>query len=294
MTFEQLNYFIAVVESDTFFDAAYKMNISQSSLSKHIMKLEKELDLKLFDRSSRSATLTQAGEFFYNEAKQLVKHYQNTLKNVENFKTTHENKLHIAVLPIQTQYNLNELFNNFKIQNPNIDLQITEVEDDKLIEGIEKNKYDLIIARAAMFDKANFTTYLLTQDELVVTLSSNHRFSQYNKLTFYDIADEDFILMNPYTSIYQLCINELKNHNINANIIKTARTESILGSVSINEGISLLPKSNFEVFHKKNINTISLDPSIKLSVVLAKHKSTKYNFSIKKFIDFVEDFKSEL
>ena len=50
MTFEQLNYFIAVVESDTFFDAAYKMNISQSSLSKHIMKLEKELDLKLFDR----------------------------------------------------------------------------------------------------------------------------------------------------------------------------------------------------------------------------------------------------
>jgi len=222
MTFEQLNYFIAVVESDTFFDAAYKMNISQSSLSKHIMKLEKELDLKLFDRSSRSATLTQAGEFFYNEAKQLVKHYQNTLKNVENFKTTHENKLHIAVLPIQTQYNLNELFNNFKRQNPNIDLQITEVEDDKLIEGIEKN------------------------------------------------------------------------HNINANIIKTARTESILGSVSINEGISLLPKSNFEVFHKKNINTISLDPSIKLSVVLAKHKSTKYNFSIKKFIDFVEDFKSEL
>ncbi len=145
-----------------------------------------------------------------------------------------------------------------------------------------------------MFDKANFTTYLLTQDELVVTLSSNHRFSQYNKLTFYDIADEDFILMNPYTSIYQLCINELKNHNINANIIKTARTESILGSVSINEGISLLPKSNFEVFHRKNINTISLDPSIKLSVVLAKHKSTKYNFSIKKFIDFVEDFKSEL
>ena len=168
------------------------------------------------------------------------------------------------------------------------------LKDDKLIEGIEKNKYDLIIAREAMFDKANFTTYLLTQDELVVTLSSNHRFSQYNKLTFYDIADEDFILMNPYTSIYQLCINELKNHNINANIIKTARTESILGSVSINEGISLLPKSNFEVFHRKNINTISLDPSIKLSVVLAKHKSTKYNFSIKKFIDFVEDFKSEL
>ena len=76
MTFEQLSYFIAIVENDTFFDAACEMNISQSSLSKQIMKLEKELDLTLFDRTTRSATLTQAGEFFYNEAKQFffIKH----------------------------------------------------------------------------------------------------------------------------------------------------------------------------------------------------------------------------
>ena len=57
--------------------------------------------------------------------------------------------------------------------------------------------------------------------------------------------------MNPYTSIYKLCINKLKENNIDANIIRTARTESIIGSVAINEGISLLPKSNFEVFHQK-------------------------------------------
>ena len=114
MTFEQLSYFIAIVENDTFFDAACEMNISQSSLSKQIMKLEKELDLTLFDRTTRSATLTQAGEFFYNEAKQLIKHYNLTLENIENFKSLHENKLHIAVLPIQTQYNLNALFNSFR------------------------------------------------------------------------------------------------------------------------------------------------------------------------------------
>ena len=239
MTFEQLSYFIAIVENDTFFDAACEMNISQSSLSKQIMKLEKELDLTLFDRTTRSATLTQAGEFFYNESKQLIEHYKLTLENIENFKSLHENKLHIAVLPIQTQYNLNALFNSFRKENPDIELQITEVEDDRLIEGISKNEYDLI-------------------------------------------------LMNPYTSIYKLCINKLKENNIDANIIRTARTESIIGSVAINEGISLLPKSNFEVFHQKNINTISLKPQIALSVVLAKHKKTASNIAIKEFIKFVD------
>lgn len=288
MTFEQLSYFIAIVENDTFFDAACEMNISQSSLSKQIMKLEKELDLTLFDRTTRSATLTQAGEFFYNEAKQLIKHYNLTLENIENFKSLHENKLHIAVLPIQTQYNLNALFNSFRKENPDIELQITEVEDDRLIEGISKNEYDLIIARETMFDKSQFKTYPLAKDELIVAISSEHKLSQRDKLTFDDIKNENFILMNPYTSIYKLCINKLKENNIDANIIRTARTESIIGSVAINEGISLLPKSNFEVFHQKNINTISLKPQIALSVVLAKHKKTASNIAIKEFIKFVD------
>lgn len=288
MTFEQLSYFIATVENDTFFDAACEMNISQSSLSKQIMKLEKELDLTLFDRTTRSATLTQAGEFFYNEAKQLIEHYKLTLENIQIFKSLHENKLHIAVLPIQTQYNLNALFNSFRKENPDIKLQITEVEDDRLIEGISKNEYDLIIARETMFDKSQFKTYQLAKDELIAAISSEHKLSQRDKLTFDDIKNENFILMNPYTSIYQLCINKLKENNIDANIIRTARTESIIGSVAINEGISLLPKSNFEVFHQKNINTISLEPQIALSVVLAKHKKTASNIAIKEFIKFVD------
>lgn len=288
MTFEQLSYFIAIVENDTFFDAACEMNISQSSLSKQIMKLEKELDLTLFDRTTRSATLTQAGEFFYNESKQLIEHYKLTLENIENFKSLHENKLHIAVLPIQAQYNLNALFNSFRKENRDIELQITEVEDDRLIEGISKNEYDLIIARETMFDKSQFKTYPLAKDELIVAISSEHKLSQRDKLTLDDIKNENFILMNPYTSIYKLCINKLKENNIDANIIRTARTESIIGSVAINEGISLLPKSNFEVFHQKNINTISLKPQIALSVVLAKHKKTASNIAIKEFIKFVD------
>ena len=288
MTFEQLSYFIAIVENDTFFDAACEMNISQSSLSKQIMKLEKELDLTLFDRTTRSATLTQAGEFFYNEAKQLIEHYKLTLENIQIFKSLHENKLHIAVLPIQTQYNLNALFNSFRKENPDIELQITEVEDDRLIEGISKNEYDLIIARETMFDKSKFKTYPLAKDELIVAISSEHKLSQRDKLTLDDIKNENFILMNPYTSIYQLCINKLKENNIDANIIRTARTESIIGSVAINEGISLLPKSNFELFHQKNINTISFEPQIALSVVLAKHKKTASNIAIKEFIKFVD------
>ena len=51
MTFDQIQYFIAIAECNTYFDAAEELNISQSALSKQIIKLEKELGVALLDRS---------------------------------------------------------------------------------------------------------------------------------------------------------------------------------------------------------------------------------------------------
>ena len=79
MTFDQLDFFISVAETDTFLNAAEKLHISQSSLSKQIQKLENELDIKLLDRSKRSATLTKAGAAFYQEALQPVSYTHLTL-----------------------------------------------------------------------------------------------------------------------------------------------------------------------------------------------------------------------
>ena len=47
MTFDQIQYFIAIAECNTYFDAAEELNISQSALSKQIIKLEKELGVAL-------------------------------------------------------------------------------------------------------------------------------------------------------------------------------------------------------------------------------------------------------
>ena len=63
MTFDQIRYFIAVMESNTFFEAAEKLHITQSTLSKQIMKLEKELDVRLLDRSRRRASSLRQGSF---------------------------------------------------------------------------------------------------------------------------------------------------------------------------------------------------------------------------------------
>ena len=287
MNFEQLTYFIAIVENDTYFNAAEYLHMSQSNLSKQIIKLENELAIDLFDRSYRSAVLTDAGRLFYNDALQLIDQYHKVLQHIDDYKKSNEQNLHIGTLPIQTQYNLTSIFNRFKNQNPNIHISIDEVEEYDLIIGLNQHKYDIIIARENMINSKQYDTYPIAEDELVVVLPSSHKLAAHSTLDFNLLSGENFILMNPYTSIYKLCMQQIKKYNIDANIVGTARTESIIGAVSFNEGISLLPKSNFEIFNHKNVVNIPFTNPIRLSVVIAKKNTRVTTPALKKLIEFI-------
>ena len=131
MTFEQLRAFIAVIECDTFFDAAESLHISQSALSKQIMKLEKELDLKLLDRSHRRALPTEAGNLFYEEAILLYKQYTQALSRMHSYKTSNSQNLRIGTLPFLAQYQLIPLFKEFTERYPSTSLH--EVEEEALL-----------------------------------------------------------------------------------------------------------------------------------------------------------------
>ena len=150
MTFEQLKYFVTLVEGENFLEVAEKLYISQSSLSKQIKKLEEELEVSLLDRSGRKAKLTEGGEFFYLEAKKLLLEYEKLLENIKPYKK--KNILFIGVLPILSQYNLNLLFQNFKSIYPDIELIIDEQEENLLKENILNKKYDFVISRD-LFEK---------------------------------------------------------------------------------------------------------------------------------------------
>lgn len=138
-----------------------------------------------------------------------------------------------------------------------------------------------------MINSKQYDTYPIAEDELVVVLPSSHKLAAHSTLDFNLLSGEKFILMNPYTSIYKLCIQQIKKYNIDANIVRTARTESIIGAVSFNEGISLLPKSNFEIFNHKNVVNIPFNNPIRLSVVIAKKNTRVTTPALKKLIEFI-------
>ncbi|MDD4526309.1 MAG: LysR family transcriptional regulator [Lachnospiraceae bacterium] len=275
MTFDQLEYFTAVAEEKNIYDAAERVHITQSALSKQLQKLEKELGVSLLDRSHRKAVLTDAGELFYKEAQSLLSQYHCSLDRLYALRRCDENVLRIGTLPFQAQYGIAEIFRNFIQKNPDIQLIQEEVEDEKLTSGLHNGKYDLIIARSSMLDKNSTQRGVICIDRLVAVLPSDHSLSRRKSLSLSDISGEGFVLMNPYTSVYSVCIDEFNKAGIRPNIIGTARPESILSSVSLGNCISLLPLSSFEIFRHNGVKTIPLSPDVQLPIVVIGKKGAK-------------------
>ena len=71
MEIDYLYEFSVIAQMGSFSDAVDELNISQSSLSKHIIYLEKELDIQLFNRTTRSVRLSEAGKKILPYARQI-------------------------------------------------------------------------------------------------------------------------------------------------------------------------------------------------------------------------------
>ena len=69
LLFRQMKYFTAVVDCNSFTEAAEQCYISQSAISQQIRSLEKELGVELIHREKRKFSLTPAGEYFYSQSK---------------------------------------------------------------------------------------------------------------------------------------------------------------------------------------------------------------------------------
>ena len=126
-----LNYlweFSVVAEMLNFSLAADALYTTQSTLSKHIASMEKELNVKLFRRSTRSVSLTTAGESLLPVAKEITAAYSGFQKQLYQQEARKKATICILSIPILAQYNIINTFCNFQTLHPGIELKVEEQE----------------------------------------------------------------------------------------------------------------------------------------------------------------------
>lgn len=147
MDIQQIQYFLEVVRSGNFSTAAENLYTTQSSVSKNIKSLEKELNIQLFDRSKRQIQLTEAGKLVLKDARSIVQSYEKLVHTVSSYQLQKEDTLTIASIPVMAQYDITGLLADFQTAHPNIKLQIEESETTHICSRLKNHECDFIFTR---------------------------------------------------------------------------------------------------------------------------------------------------
>lgn len=130
--YKQILAFLAVAENNSFNRAATKLSLSTMAVSKQIKNLEETINEQLFHRTTRHVELSEFGESFYQQCKELEKHWQDVTDFIESHRIEPQGKLTVVCSHALGQEHLLSRIEEFYELYPKIQLEIHLTEEPTL------------------------------------------------------------------------------------------------------------------------------------------------------------------
>lgn len=145
MTLQQLEYIVAVDKFKSFVQAADACNVTQSTLSSLIQKLENELDIVIFDRKSRPIRTTDIGEQMVTQAKIALFNVRQMKEMVQSERLKNTGEINICITPTIAPYITPRMFKYLKENYPKVKIRAHEFTRDEAIEKLKRAEVDVAI-----------------------------------------------------------------------------------------------------------------------------------------------------
>lgn len=268
MTTEQLRYFITVVNTGSYMEAALELNISQSTVSKQIQIFERELGISLFDRSFRKAKLTPEGQKLLPEARQLLEKIDHFYYSASELWPDHTGHFTVVTLPVVGFLNLYAPLNLFESTHPNLHLEVIEMEEPQLRKHLSSGDFDLAITYEQELTESGtgWRYFPIAADEAVFAVHRNHPLACRESVTVADIADTPLFLMGEHTCLSKLCDQYFAERSYSPNVIFRGMPETLIAGVKAQRGCAVISQKQALSFAADEISTIPFAPSIPMCI----------------------------
>lgn len=121
---EGVSEFVAVAERESFTGAANKLSTSVAQISRRVASLEERLAVKLLNRTTRKVSLTEAGQLYYQQCKQLVEGLELAELAVTQMQSTPKGLLKVTAPVTYGERQLAPLLHQFLTQYPQVELEL--------------------------------------------------------------------------------------------------------------------------------------------------------------------------
>lgn len=243
ITVKQLETFVAVANLGGFRRAAERLNLSQSAITTHVRHLEDMLGVPLFHRTTRSVTLTSAGEDLLQRAERTLAGLEDTLQSFRDEANVQKGRVIIACAPSFASSILPPALAAFQAKHPKIFVQVREAYGSEILEALRAGAVDFGIGPFERDDKDVVFSPLLT-DIFVAVLPGGHALAKRKQLPFQDIIDEPVLAMPQRSATRRALEGIFKDHGRTlAPKFEMLHHQTLIGMAELGLGIAILPET---------------------------------------------------
>ncbi|MFA6412996.1 MAG: LysR family transcriptional regulator [Syntrophales bacterium] len=247
MELRHLKYFIAVAEELHFGRAAKRLNISQPPLSQQIMQLEKEIGVRLFNRTKRRVEITLAGLVFLEEARRIMALSEDAVRRAIRADKGEIGRLAVGYIGSANYSLLPQVIREFRKRFHDVDLSLAELNTSNQIEALCDGRIHVGFLRPPHgIEDKGVSVEPVFREPLMAAMPRNHPLQGETSLPLRLLAKESFIMIprqrGPgfFDYIITLCQEEGFSPYI---VLEASQFHTIIGLVAAEIGIAVVPAS---------------------------------------------------
>lgn len=234
---------MAVYRTRHFVKAAEACGVTQPTLSAMIQKLEAELDVKLFERSSQQVMPTAIGKVVVEQAWKVLNRARKLKDIVAEQKKSLMGTFRLGILPTIAPYLLPRFFPSLMRENPSLDIRVVEMKTAEIRRAIDRGEIDA----AVMVDTGDLDDYVLTTlfyEQFLAYVSPSDQLSAKKSIKTSDLSNEFLWLLDEghcfRDQLVKFC--QLKAAKTSQSAYSLGSIETFMRIVENGQGVTFIPE----------------------------------------------------
>ncbi|MFX3633430.1 MAG: LysR family transcriptional regulator [Candidatus Pristimantibacillus sp.] len=243
MELRQLQYVIQIAIEKNFSRAAEKLHIAQPSLSQQLSKLEQELGVLLFRRTTNSVELTQAGQVFVDKSQTILDGIEQLKQEMDDMAQMRRGRLVVGTMPITGAHILPLVLPVFGAQYPQIEVILVEETSSRLEQLTANGGTDISLLSLPLED-TTLAWETLMEEEICLAVPPHHQLAdRTNSIDIDELKNQPFIGLKKGQGFRQITVELCQKSGFTPNIVfESNNMETIQSLVAGGMGIAFVPK----------------------------------------------------
>ncbi len=292
MELDYLKDFLILADTKHYTEAAERLFISTSTLSRRIQAIEKSLGKPLFNRTSRRVELSEFGRQFYPYAEKFV-FLQNEYTTKFLNDNAHKNRIVISSSCSLEPYNTRLLLRRFMEANPAITVESFPVSVDRQTEALEEGICDFLFTGVSQIRADKYEKLVVDQDDVVVLAPEGETIFAREEIALRELAGKKLAVVSALTMRDGIFMSRCREAGVIPEVVVT-REENMIDYVGINGYILVALRKAIRTYPGNACLFARLNPGIQEQMALFYRKDTAPSVAAAHFLSFVHTALSEL